>query len=59
MSQSMAARGPPRPPPDSLGPQPAAAAAAAAGSKHSLTHSHTRAADAAGSDVRRAACWEM
>jgi len=55
MSQSMAARGPPRPPPDLLGPQPAAAAA---GSKHSLTHSHTRAAGAAGSDAWRAACWE-
>ncbi|CAI9167407.1 unnamed protein product [Rangifer tarandus platyrhynchus] len=48
MSQSMATRGPPRPPPDLLGPQPAAAAA---GSKHSLTHSHTRAAGAAGSDA--------
>lgn len=39
MSQSMAARDPPRPPPDTLGPQPAAA-----GSKHSLVHSHTRTA---------------
>lgn len=53
MSQSMAARGPP---PDTLGPQPAAAAAA--GSKHSLAHSHTRAASAAGSDAPRAACRE-
>lgn len=52
MSQSMAARGPP---PDTLGPQPAAAAA---GSKHSLAHSHTRAASAAGSDAPRAACRE-
>lgn len=60
MNQSMAARGPPRPPPDTLGPQPAtAAAAAAAGSKHSLAHSHTRAAGAAGSDAPRVACWEM
>lgn len=39
MSQSMAARDPPRPPSDTLGPQPAAA-----GSKHSLVHSHTRTA---------------
>lgn len=53
MSQSMAARGPP---PNTLGPQPAAAAA---GSKHSLARSHTRAAGAAGGDAQRAACWEM
>lgn len=57
MNQSMAARGPPRPPPDTLGPQPATAAAAA-GSKHSLAHSHTRAAGAAGSDAPPAARWE-